>query len=165
MDRFLITHLESYLSGQLGEPNRRRFEQLLARNEKDRETIENMARQSGLFRVFDLPEHEAPGPAPGFHARVLSRVEEARQPSFWTLFLRPPVIRRAAMVACGWLFAVAAVNFYQASAQPSAHDIAQSVLVRPPESADYCNVRLGCDIELNRSTMLAAVMVSRSAGR
>ena len=165
MDKFLITNLESYLAGQLGEPNRREFERLLARSKRDRETIEQMALVSNLFGALDLPAKDGLGPSPGFHARVLDKIEQERQPPFWDFFLRPLVIKRVALASCAWLFLLFSANLYQTSAQPSIKEIAQTVLAQPPESADYCNVRLGCDIELNRSSMLAAVMISGSAGR
>lgn len=165
MDKFLIRNLEGYLSGQLGEPHRREFERLLEKCERDRKAIEQMAHVSGLFGTLNLPEEDSLGPSPGFHARVLDRIERNWQPPFWDFFLRPVVIKRVALASCAWLFLLFSANLYQTSGQPSIEQIAQTVLAQPPESADYCNVRLGCDIELNRSSMLAAVMISGSTGR
>lgn len=165
MDKFLITNLEGYLTGQLGEPNRRDFEDRLEKSPEDRAAIERMAHVSGLFGSFDLPAQDGVGPSPGFHVRVLDQIDRQRQPPFWDLFLRPLVMRRVALASCAWLFLLFSANSYQTLAQPSVEDIAQTILAQPPESADYCNVRLGCDIDMNRSSMLAAVMVSGGAGR
>lgn len=165
MHKFLIDNLEGYLSGQLGEPKRREFEGRLAKSAKDREAVEQMAAVSGLFESLDLPKRASIGPSPGFHARVLDTIETERQPPFWDLFLRPIVVQRAALAACAWLLVLFSATLYQSSAQASVKDIACTILAQPPESADYCNVRLGCDIDMNRSSMLAAVMESGSAGR
>ena len=165
MDKFLIANLEGYLSGQLGESKRRRFNDRLAKRGKDRRTVEEMASVSGLFESLDLPPQDGLGPSPGFHARVLDRIERERRPPFWDLFLRPAVMRRSAVAACAWLLVLFSAALYQSSAQASVNDLARTILAKPPESADYCNVRLGCDIDLNRSSMLAAVMVSGAGGR
>ena len=165
MDKFLIANLEGYLSGQLGESKRRRFKDRLAKRSKDCRTVEEMASVSGLFESLDLPPRDGLGPSPGFHARVLDRIERERRPPFWDLFLRPAVMRRSAVAACAWLLVLFSAALYQSSAQASVNDLARTILAKPPESADYCNVRLGCDIDLNRSSMLAAVMVSGAGGR
>lgn len=164
MDKFLFEHLELYLAGQLGDRQRREFEERLEANPADRREIEGMAAVSGMFESFRLPAGSEPGPLPGFHVRVLRHIRDRRPVSFWDVICRPLVLRRAALAACGWLFAVAAAGLYQASAKPVPDQIARSVLAQAPESADYCNVRLGCDIELNRSTMLA-VVIEAGAGR
>ena len=165
MDRFLLRNLEDYLSGQLGEATRREFESRLARNPRTREQVGKMVDISAMFREFDVFNEGGLGPASGFCDRVLGNIEVKRPAEFWDLLLRPVVIRRVAMASCAWLVMLAAGTLYQSSAQPSTDRIAQVILAQPPESADYCNVRLGCDIDMNRSLMLAAVMVSGSSGR
>ena len=165
MDKYLEENLEAYLAGQLGEHGSREYERRLARNPGDRQVIEQMAGISGLFCSFDMPPGSILGPVPGFHRKVLREVQSQRQPPFWDIFFQPLVARRL-VVACGaWLFVLFGATAYQAAAEPQVENIAQSVLAEPPESADYCNVRLGCDIDLNRSTMLAVVMYSGGAGR
>ncbi len=165
MDKFLVENLEAYLAGQLGEHDRRQFEECLERRPRDRESVERMANISGMFCSFDVPADAGIGPRAGFHQRVLGDIESKRSPQLWDILLQPLVLRRVAVVACGWLFVLFAANSYQASAHPSVDQIAQTVLAQPPESADYCNVRLGCDIDLNRSSMLAAVMESGGSRR
>ena len=144
MDKYLAENLEAYLAGQLGDQGRREFEDRLARNPNDREMIGQMAGISGLFDSFELPPDTGLGPSPGFHRQVLRTIELQR---------RAPVL--------GPFFPSAS----KAAAEPQVKNIAQSVLAEPPESADYCNVRLGCDIDLNRSTMLAVVMYTGGGGR
>ncbi len=164
MGRFLIENLEEYLAGQLGERRRREFEERLARRPKDRKTVERMQSVSGMFGALDLPSGCESGPSPGFHLRVLGCIRRQRPVSVWEVLSRPFVLRTAALAACTCLVAVVGAGFYRSSAQPVPENIAQSVLSLPPESADYCNVRLGCDIDLNRSTMLAVVLEA-GAGR
>ena len=164
MDKYLVENLEAYLADQLGDQSRREFEERLARSPKDREVIEQMAGISGLFCSFDVPADTGLGPSPGFHRQVLRNIEAERQPSFWDIFFQPLIARRIVFAACTWLMVLFGATAYQAAAQPQVENIAQSVLAEPPESADYCNVRLGCDIDLNRSTMLAAVMYSGGLG-
>ncbi len=164
MDKFLIRNLESYLSGQLGEADRREFEALLRSSQEDREDVERMTGMSGLFQALDIPQGESFGPSPGFHVRVLRRIAEEARPSLWDWFVQPLFLRRVAFASCAWLVLLFSGSIHQSAAQPSVDRIARAVLVEPPESEDYCNVRLGSNIEINRSSMLAAVMIS-SSGR
>ncbi len=165
MDKYLEENLEAYLAGQLGDQGRSEYEERLARNPSDRRVIEEMAGISGLFGSFDMPSDSSLGPAPGFHRKILRDIQSRRQPPFWDIFFQPLVARRLVLACSAWLFVLFGATAYQASAEPQVENIAQSVLAEPPESADYCNVRLGCDIDLNRSTMLAVVMHSGGAGR
>jgi anti-sigma factor RsiW len=160
MDKFVIRNLEGYLSGQLGEARTRDFEAQLAENPNQQETVTGMTELSGLFDTLALPDEETVGPAPGFPERVLRRIEEQRKPVIWDLFLEPVFFRRVAVAACAWLLLLVSGNLYQSSRQPSAEHLAEAILAEPPRSADYCGVRLGCDLQLNRNTMLAAVMIS-----
>lgn len=165
MDKYIVENLEAYLADQLGDQSRREFEDRLARSPKDREVIEQMTGISGLFCSFDAPSDAGFGPAPGFHRQVLRNIDAQRQPPFWDIFFQPLIARRIVLASCAWLVMLFGATAYQAAAEPQVTNIAQSVLAEPPESADYCNVRLGCDIDLNRSTMLAAVMYSGGLGR
>ena len=165
MDRFLRSNLEDYLSGQLGETTRREFESHMGRDPKSRDEIVRMTEISGMFGSFDIPQGDRLGPSPGFCGKVLRTIEADRKHEFWDYLLQPLVIRRVAMASCAWLLAVFSANAYDSRNQPSTEHIAQTILAEPPESADYCNVRLGCDIDMNRSSMLAAVMDSGDFGR
>ena len=113
-----------------------------------------------LFDAVELPPGGCPGPAPGFHNRVLRRIAAERKAPFWELLVQPPVVRRLALASFAWLLALVSTGLYQQSAEAATEVSARVVLAQPPESADYCNVRLGPDIERNRSSMLMAVMDS-----
>lgn len=164
MDKFLIDNLEGYLSGQLGDAAREEFETRLNRSPKDLEAVRRMGGISGLFGTLDEPQDATLGPSPGFHRRVLRTIEENTPPSIWDWFLQPVVVRRTALAAAAWLVLLVSGAISQIVAQPTS-EIARAVLAERPESADYCNVRLGCDIDVNRSSMLAAVIVTGSRGR
>ena len=161
MDKFLLSNLEDYLSGRLGGSACRQFESRLERDPRARDEIRQMAAMSGMFEAFDTTSKSPIGPAPGFCTRVINKIETERRPEFWDLLMRPIVVRRVAMASCAWLLMLFSASAYDSLGQPTAKHIAQTILAEPPESADYCNVRLGCDIDMNRSSMLAAVMVSR----
>jgi anti-sigma factor RsiW len=165
MDKFLLSNLEGYLSHQLGEATRREFESRLERNPKAREEVDRMVGISGMFGSFDISSDECLGPPPGFCSKVLRRIEAESKPEFWDFLLQPLVIRRVAMASCAWLLMLFSASAYDSIGQPSTEHFAQAILAEPPESADYCNVRLGCDIDMNRSSMLAAVMVSGNFGQ
>lgn len=164
MDKFLIANLEGYLSNQLGEAARREFRRRLEADAAASAEIAKMVGISKLFESLDLDQETCLGPSPGFHTRVLHRIEAARRPAFWEILVQPLVMQRVAFAACAWLLMLVSAGMYQASANSSTQDIAQVILAHPPESPDYCNVRLGSDIDMNRSSMLAAVMVSGSDG-
>ena len=164
MDKFLIDNLEGYLSGQLGDAARKEFETRLSRSPKDLEAVRRMGGISGLFGTLDEPQDATLGPSPGFHRRVFRTIEENTPPSIWDWFLQPVVVRRTALAAAAWLVLLASGAISQIVARPTS-EIARAVLAERPESADYCNVRLGCDIDVNRSSMLAAVIVTGSRGR
>ena len=164
MDKFLKDNLEGYLSGQLGDATRKEFETRLNRSPRDLETVRRMGGLSGLFGTLDEPQDATLGPSPGFHRRVFRTIEENTPPSIWDWFLQPVVVRRTALAAAAWLVLLVSGAISQIVAQPTS-EIARAVLAERPESADYCNVRLGCDIDVNRSSMLAAVIVTGSRGR
>ncbi len=165
MDRYLKDNLECYLSGQLGASAKLEFKRRMAARPRDRAEIERMSQLSKRFAAFDLPREDGLGPLPGFHNRVLGRIERERRPSLLDCCLRPTAIRGVAFASCSWLLLLVSLSLYQASARASVEHIAETVLAQPPESADYCNVRLGCDIDLNRKSMLAAVIKSGQDGR
>ncbi len=165
MDRFLRENLEAYLAGQLGQSDRREFDARMAARPNDRAMVQKMAHLSQEFELFDLPEEAAPGPSPSFCAQVLQRIEEEARPAVWDWLLQPLVVRRVAYVAVAWILALVSGSVTQSAANPAVDQLARSVLAEAPESEYYCNVRMGCDIDVNRSSMLAVVMVRGGSDR
>lgn len=163
MDRFIRSNLEEYLSGQMGGPAREEFRERLRQRPRDRKEIEEIQAISGLFQAFQGSPTERVGPSPGFYARVLARIETQRKPGLWETLFEPVVFRRVALASCAWLLTLLGAGVYDLSAEPYPQHMARAILSQPPESEDYCNIRMGWDIDMNRSSMLAAVMISGSS--
>ncbi len=180
MHGFLKDNLEDYLQGRLSERDRARFESCMAESPEDCTAIDSMRSISASFRAFDLPEDASPAPSPGFYSGVMSQIAEESDQPMWNLFLDRRVMKRVAYASCAWLLLLGSTGFYQYSVQMSdplqllrptsnyvrasqastTRDYMGMILRSSPESENYCNVRLGSDLETNRSLMLAAVMVS-----
>ena len=165
MQRTVIRYLESFLAGELCTARRREFEARLGKDREDSATVAAMQEISGLFETLDLPDGAPMGPRPGFAANVMAAIRQESRPSLWDSLQQPLFLRRAAFAACGWLFVLASANVWQSNARAATDYDALAVLASPAARADYCGVRLGCDLDLNRNTMLAAVMVNGRAGR
>lgn len=160
MNGFLQENLEDYLSGRLSGERRKQFERCLEDDPRSAAKIAAMTDNALLFESLRLPEGELPPvPAPGFYARVRQQIDEERETPFWEVFLEPFILRRIAVAACVWLLAVGTVSFYNGSAGLRHERMAESILAKPPAVADYY-VRLGSDLDMNRDTMLSAVLIS-----
>ncbi|MDX2180089.1 MAG: hypothetical protein SFV18_10905 [Bryobacteraceae bacterium] len=87
MNARIQNDLEDYLSGKLTPAGRAAFEEALG-GPAEREMIAEMAEHSRTIRsAFSLPAELAP--APGLYARVMARIENESQSSFWSIFLQP----------------------------------------------------------------------------
>jgi anti-sigma factor RsiW len=85
--------LEEFLSGRSGAAPSAEFQRHLAECAGCRSMVEEMRAQQALLRQLRAPEIE--GPAPGFYARVMERIEaQAASNSFWSIFLEPSFGRR-----------------------------------------------------------------------
>ena len=62
-----------------------------------RSEVEAMRELSSLFSTLRSPE--PPLPAPGFYARVASRIEEQQPVSFWASILQPAFGKRMALAS------------------------------------------------------------------
>ncbi len=157
MNRFVKEHLEEYLSGRLGGERLEQFERRLEQDPRSAAELAAMIDNASLFEAFDLPAGElSPVPSPGFYARVRRQIAEEEKTPFWEVFLEPFILRRVAVAACVWLFAVGAATLYRGG-EPARSHMAESILAKPPAVADYY-VRLGSDLDMNRDTMLSAVL-------
>ncbi len=85
MEHRIQQRLEEYLEGRLTLGQDPEFDRLLRDHPQDLQTLELFQAQSCLFReALRVPEL---APAPGFYARVMSRIEEqSAQPTFWSVF-------------------------------------------------------------------------------
>lgn len=85
--------LEEFLAGRTGIQPHEEFHRHLAECDGCRSMVDEMRAHQALLRELRAPETE--GPAPGFYARVMERIEaQAASNSFWSIFLEPSFGRR-----------------------------------------------------------------------
>ncbi len=94
MHRSIKALLEEYLSGTVDAASRREVESHLRECEVCRREVEVMRSQSAMLRLLKFAGEV--GPAPGFYARVLQRIESQRVTSIWELLVEPVFARRVA---------------------------------------------------------------------
>jgi predicted anti-sigma-YlaC factor YlaD len=61
------------------------------------EELESMRKQAALLSTLRAPEDI--GPAPGFYARVMQRIEERTKESIWAVFIYSPFGKRLAFAS------------------------------------------------------------------
>ena len=160
MDGFVKDNLEEYISGQLGGEQLKEFERRLEQDPGAAANLLAIEDNASLFETLRVPEGEFLAPSAGFYARVRQQIEHEEDTSFWAVFLEPFILRRVAVAAFAWLFVIGAATFYKDSIRIDQTHMAESILAQPPAVSDYY-VRLGSDLDMNRDTMLSAVLVSR----
>jgi anti-sigma factor RsiW len=160
MDAFIKNRLEAYLAGDLVGREKDEVERRLAADADAARLIAEFERTSELFETLRIGEDEAVGLDPSFYARVNQRIEAERLVPFWPAFLQPATVRRLAFGTLMWLFALGAVTLYSdATSGVREQHLANHILAEQPPSGDYW-VRMGSDLERNRSSMLAVMMAS-----
>lgn len=162
MNPYFRERLEEYLAGDLGGHERKEFERRLAADAGAAELFAELQRSAQLFETLRLEESEEEEIEldGGFYARVNQRIEAERQVPFWPAFLQPAMVRKLAFGTLMWLFALGAVTFYSdASGGIREQHLANHILAEQPPSGDYW-VRMGSDLERNRTSMLAVMMAS-----
>lgn len=98
MDRKIEEHLEEFLRGSLEPGRAAEFEQALAADTEARAMVKQFQAQAHLLRSLRAPAGDDE-PAPGFYARVIERIEEQRNTSFWSVFAEPLFFRRLAFAS------------------------------------------------------------------
>ena len=164
MDKYIRENLEGFLSGQLSKSDSRKFEAKLNDNPKLRHLVSGMSEVSTLFGSLELQDSNLLLPPPGLKSRIRLQLEEERSLSFWEAFVNPLLLRRIVYVSCTWLMLLVGAGIYQIAPSTGVSHQAEAILTQLPDSTDYY-VRMGSDINLNRDTMLAAVLISRSSTR
>jgi hypothetical protein len=125
--------------------------------------ISRMLRQN--FRV-DASEQEELGPAPGFYARVMARVEADVTPqSFWNFFADPAFGGRLVFASLALAFLLFSASFFMASPEAEQFETASGDIVRTLDEpvlgavlvADEQDLPVAesADLELNRGAALA----------
>ncbi len=97
MHSVIVSGLEDFLAGVSNREERGRIEAHLNECVACRSEVEAMREMSSLFSTLRSPEPFVP--APGFYARVVSRIEEQQPVSFWAGILQPAFGRRMALAS------------------------------------------------------------------
>ncbi len=158
MKQFVREHLEDYLSGTLTAKQEAEVEAYLRDHPEEAAELALYGESSALFD--DLRTPEAVEPAGDFYAHVMQRVEEQRAVPFWMFFLQPAFARRLVFGGLMWLALLGGyvVTFDSIVGTSTVH-VVERMLSAPP-SPEF-NVRLGSDIQQNRNSMLAVLMVRK----
>lgn len=107
--------LEAYLEGRAAGAERDAMERHLTVCGECRAELALMREHRELLWTLRAPEQA--GPAPGFYARVMERIEAQTSNSFWSIFLEPAFGRRL-MLASLALFVLLGSAVWQASPAP-----------------------------------------------
>jgi anti-sigma factor RsiW len=155
MDQFVKDNLETYLEGDLDERQKAEWDAYLAAHPAAAQQVVLHEETASMLRELRPPEDEWSG-APGFYDRLAERIEEQRRIPFWSVFLQPPFGRRLAFASLMWLALLG--GYFVAFTDPadSQKHVAESILVERP--SPVFEVRLGADLNENRSSMLATLI-------
>jgi anti-sigma factor RsiW len=104
--------------------------------------LREQARLVGVLRAGETAE-----PAPGFYARVLSRIEQRVKPSIWALLLEPRLGFRLAMASAALAFIV---SVYIVSTEPfrAAPAAPSAIVVALPQQDTPATVAQDRDVVL-----------------
>ncbi|MGE5567852.1 MAG: anti-sigma factor family protein [Rhodospirillales bacterium] len=151
MHGLIRDHLEEYLGGG---PDKKRvsteFDQHIRECETCREEVSWMQDQSQILRSLAGPKDI--GPAPGFYARVLNRIEAQQNASIWSAFLDP--IFGPRLVATSLTLAILLagfVAFREVAYPPTANDDEVIMAIQEHSPA------LGQDRQRDRDTILVTL--------
>ncbi len=158
MKQFVRERLEDYLSGTLAAKQEAAMEAYLLDHPEERAELALYGESSALFDNLRTPQ--AVEPAGDFYAHVMQRVEEQRAVPFWMFFLQPAFARRLAFGGLMWLTLLGGyvATFDSISDRPPVNIV--DGIVNEPLSPEF-KVRLGSDIQQNRNSMLAILMVRK----
>ena len=155
MDQFLKDNLETYLSGELHERQKAEWDAYLAAHPAAAQQVALHEETASMLRELRPPEDNGSG-APGFYDRLMDRIEEQRRIPFWSVFLQPPFGRRLAFASLMWLALLGSYFVTFTDPADSQRYVAEAFLVEKPSSV--FEVRLGADLNANRSSMLATLI-------
>ena len=161
MDNFIKENLEDYLSGVLVGCRKDEFESYLNTNPKAAEAVAQQHQAAALLSELRVQDDDGGlmQPSTGFYARVMGQVEEERSVPFWQAIIEPVLVKRLAFACLMWFFLLGAyATVFDGSGEDTAH-IAERMLTQPP--APEYHVRFGGDLDLNRDSMLTAIVTSK----
>ncbi len=154
MDQFVKDNLETYLSGELDERQKAEWDAHLAAHPAAARQVALHEETASMLRELRPPEDDWSG-APGFYDRLAERIEEQRRIPFWSVFLQPPFGRRLAFASLMWLALLGSFFAFTDPVDSQKH-VAEAFLVERPSAV--FEVRLGADLNENRSSMLASLV-------
>ena len=155
MDQFLKDNLETYLSGELHERQKAEWDAYLAAHPAAAQQVALHEETASMLRELRPPEDNWSG-APGFYDRLMDGIEEQRRIPFWSVFLQPPFGRRLAFASLMWLALLGSYFVTFTDPADSQSHVAEAILVERP--SPVYEVRLGADLNANRSSMLATLI-------
>jgi predicted anti-sigma-YlaC factor YlaD len=149
MHQIISDRLEGYLEGTCDSEALREIERHLSECGSCRTELAMMKEHSSLLHV--LRDSDTVEPAPGFYARVVSRIETQRAGSFWNLLLDPVFGKRLVYAT---LTAVLVMGTYLATTEPAP---LEEVVAAAPEmelARPETSPQMGADEQQDRDTVL-----------
>lgn len=152
----VVDGLEEYLAGTLGGGRLAALEKHLAACPGCARQVNRMRSQRSLLQ--ELRAGQDVGPAPGFYARVMARIEAQRAFSLWSVFLEPAFGRRLGYAAVA-LLGVLGVAVWNGPRQPMVDDSNPMVVfaIEMPEAP-------GVDPGHDRAVVLTHLVSDRGQG-
>jgi predicted anti-sigma-YlaC factor YlaD len=148
MHRLIQDHLEEVLEGKQDGA----IQAHLAACRECREQVEGMSLNRKLLQVLRDPEESEP--APGFYARVVSRIESMDRASFWDLLLDPVFGRRLVFAS---LALVVFMGTYLLLYTPARNEVAfspEAIMAAPATDPQQA---LGADPQRDREVVLVSL--------
>ncbi len=150
MHRLIWERLEELIPAAPGTALSSEIEAHLAACRECRETLDGFQAQARLVRVLRGPDEA--GPAPGFYARLMERIEARRSASVWNALLDPAFAWRLAFGSLAALLALGGfLAMNEASPAPPAA-LPVSVIALEEHPPD-----LGADLQRDRDTVLVTL--------
>jgi hypothetical protein len=152
----VVDGLEEYLAGTLAGQRLEAFRRHVAGCVECQRLLNGLPFQQALLRELRPPRPM--GPAPGFYARVWTRIEAQRASSIWSVFLEPAFGRRLSYAALA-LLVVLSVAVWNGPGQPMVDETNPMVVfaIELPEAP-------GLDPGHDRAVVLTHLVSTGTAG-
>jgi len=131
MHRPIKEHLEDYLQRGTVPPLPAEFEAHLKSCESCRDEVGRMKAQGALMRSLGVQEEI--GPAAGFYARVMQRIESARPATIWDALMEPLFVRRVAYACAAVILFLFSYMVRTEPAEPMASNSPEFIMAVQPQ--------------------------------
>lgn len=156
MNQFIRERLEDYLTGTLTTREQEELESYLHQHPGSAAELKAYLESSKWFEDIRAPENTTL--ERDFYAQVMQRVDQQKAVPFWAFFLQPGFASRLAFVGLTWMALLGSYFVgYNSNTEGSVPIAAERILSRPRPPG--FNIRLGSDIDQNRNSMLAVLIV------